>query len=80
MCDRTHLIKKGNKMKSPKEQIIEIGPSKYYDLLLPGIRGLEYNKDGEGYAYDESKAAVVAATVNLIEYLLQDYYEDSSGK
>lgn len=67
-------------MKTPKEQIREIGPSKYYDLLLPGIRGLEYNKLADGYAYDESKADIVAATETLIEHLLQDYYEDFSGK
>lgn len=46
-------------------------PHKFYEELRPALQGLEYNKRPDGYEYDETKAAVVKATTDLIEHLLQ---------
>jgi len=45
-------------------------PHKFYEELRPALQGLEYNRLADGYAYDETKAAIVKATTNLVEHLL----------
>ena len=69
MCDRTHLVKKREKQMDYKEVIRDYGVDIYYTLLLPAIRGLEYNKIEDGYVYDETKAETVKATIAIIETL-----------
>ena len=54
-----------------KEVIRDYGVSTYYSLLLPAIRGLEYNKLEDGYVYDETKAETVKATIAVIETLFE---------
>jgi hypothetical protein len=76
MCDRTHLVKKREKKMDYKEVIRDYGIETYYSLLLPAIRGLEYNRRGDDdtgpqYVYDESKAATVQATIAVIETLFE---------
>ena len=69
MCDRTHLTNKRGKKMDYKEVIRDYGVSTYYSLLLPAIRGLEYNKLEDGYVYDETKAETVKAIIAVIETL-----------
>lgn len=61
-----------------KEIIRDYGVETYYNLLHPAIRGLEYNKWEDGYAYDETKAETVKATIAVIETLLE-MVESGSG-
>jgi hypothetical protein len=63
------LAKRLGKQMDYKEIIRDYGVSTYYSLLLPAIRGLEYNKLSDGYAYDETKAETVKATIAVIETL-----------
>jgi hypothetical protein len=69
MCDRTHLVKKREKQMDYKEVIRDYGVDVYYTLLLPAIRGLEYDKLEDGYVYDETKAETVKAVIAVIETL-----------